>query len=385
MSKLDLPRADRAGQGVSSRAPSMDGALDEIPRPREDGGRRTVPNRAGRSRRRRAVLGTLAGTVVVLFFVTVLLGSYTVTVPDFFRLLAGEQIPGASFIVMEHKLPRAVIGLLVGLAFGLSGSIFQTMLRNPLASPDIIGISYGASASAVTAIVVFGAAGLAVSAAAMAGALVVAVGIYAMSYRSATVSGAAGSRLILVGIGFAAVLQAVVSYLLTRTDIRTAQGALVWLNGSLNSSNWDRAVVLVAGLAVLVMAVALLARSLRGLEMGDDTAAALGVRVAPARLGLLVVAVLLAAVATAAAGPVAFIAFLSGPIARRLLGGAASLPAAALVGAVIALAADFAAANLIPMYLTSGTTLPVGVVTGALGAPFLLWLLVSTNRRGQGG
>ncbi|MFT4469309.1 FecCD family ABC transporter permease [Arthrobacter sulfonylureivorans] len=360
----------------------MAGGLDDIPRPRRE---TAVSGKAGRTSRRRAVLGTLAGAVVVLFFVNVLLGSYTVTIPDFVRLLAGERIPGASFIVMEHKLPRAVIGVLVGLAFGLSGSIFQTMLRNPLASPDIIGISYGASASAVTAIVVFGAAGLAVSAAAMAGALVVALGIFALSHRSSTVPGAAGSRLILVGIGFAAVLQAVVSYLLTRTDIRTAQGALVWLNGSLNSSNWDRAVVLVAGLAVLLVAVALLARSLRGLEMGDDTAAALGVRVAPARLGLMVVAVLLAAVATAAAGPVAFIAFLSGPIARRLLGGAASLPAAALVGAVIVLAADFAAANLIPMYLTSGTSLPVGVVTGALGAPFLLWLLVSTNRRGQGG
>jgi iron complex transport system permease protein len=375
---------------LSSSAGYIEGALDEIPRPREGSGQRAAaPGRAGgagRARRRRsAVVAALAGIVVVLFFVDVLLGSYTVTIPDFFRLLAGEQIPGASFIVMEHKLPRAVIGVLVGLAFGLAGSIFQTMLRNPLASPDIIGISYGASASAVTAIVVFGAAGAAVSAAAMAGALVVAGGIYAISYRSSAVSGAAGSRLILVGIGFAAVMQALVSYLLTRTDIRTAQGALVWLNGSLNSSNWDRAGVLVAGLAVLFVAVALLARSLRGLEMGDDAAAALGVRVAPARLGLMSVGVLLAAAATAAAGPVAFIAFLSGPIARRLLGGAASLPAAALVGALIVLAADFAAANLIPMYLTDGASLPVGVVTGALGAPFLLWLLVTTNRRGQGG
>jgi iron complex transport system permease protein len=334
--------------------------------------------------RRRLVTAALAGAVVVLFLINVLLGTYTVTIPDFVRLLAGERIPGASFIVMESKLPRAVIGTLIGIAFGIAGSIFQTMLRNPLASPDIIGISYGASASAVTAIVVFGATGLAVSASAMLGALGIALLIYLLSYRR---SGpfAAGARLVLVGIGFAAMMQALVSYLMTRTDIRTAQDALVWLNGSLNSSNWDRVLVLAASLAVLLPAAALLARSLRGLEMGDDAAAGLGVRVAPSRLGLVVTAVLLAAVATAAAGPVAFVAFLSGPIARRMLRGAGSLAVSALVGAVIVLAADFTGANLFPLYLTDGTSLPVGVVTGALGAPFLLWLLVTTNRVGRGG
>ncbi|MGF9663676.1 iron chelate uptake ABC transporter family permease subunit [Arthrobacter crystallopoietes] len=335
--------------------------------------------------RRRLVTAALAGAVVVLFLINVLLGTYTVTIPDFLRLLAGERIPGASFIVMESKLPRAVIGTLIGIAFGIAGSIFQTMLRNPLASPDIIGISYGASASAVTAIVVFGATGLAVSASAMLGALGIALLIYLLAYRRSGPSAAAGARLVLVGIGFAAMMQALVSYLMTRTDIRTAQDALVWLNGSLNSSNWDRVLVLAASLALLLPAAALLARSLRGLEMGDDAAAGLGVRVAPSRLGLVVTAVLLAAVATAAAGPVAFVAFLSGPIARRMLRGAGSLAVSALVGAVIVLAADFTGANLFPLYLTDGTSLPVGVVTGALGAPFLLWLLVTTNRVGRGG
>jgi iron complex transport system permease protein len=342
-----------------------------------------VPRHRARHRRR-LVTAALAGAVVVLFLINVLLGTHTVTIPDFLRLLAGERIPGASFIVMESKLPRAVIGTLIGIAFGIAGSIFQTMLRNPLASPDIIGISYGASASAVTAIVVFGAAGLAVSASAMLGALGIALLIYLLSYRRSGPS-AAGARLVLVGIGFAAMMQALVSYLMTRTDIRTAQDALVWLNGSLNSSNWDRVLVLAASLALLLPAAALLARSLRGLEMGDDAAAGLGVRVAPSRLGLVVTAVLLAAVATAAAGPVAFVAFLSGPIARRMLRGAGSLAVSALVGAVIVLAADFTGANLFPLYLTDGTSLPVGVVTGALGAPFLLWLLVTTNRVGRGG
>ena len=334
-------------------------------------------------RSRTALLG--AG-VVVLFAVTVLLGSYTVTIPDFFRIIAvqltgGEKIPGASFIVMENKLPRAVLGILIGVAFGLSGGLFQTMLRNPLASPDVIGISYGASAAAVLAIVVFGASGAAVSAAALAGAIGVALVIYAISRggsggRSAN---AAGNRLILAGVGIAAALGAVVNFLMTRADIRTASEALIWLNGSLNSANWERVGVLLASLAVLVPALALLAGPLRMLELGDDAAAGLGIRVNAVRFGLVITAVALAAVATAAAGPVAFVAFLAGPIARRVVGWP-SLPASAFTGAWIVLAADYFAYNVAPLIL-AGTVLPVGVITGALGAPFLLWLLVTSNRK----
>lgn len=330
----------------------------------------------------------LAAAVVALFAIYVLLGSYTVTIPDFFTILTahltgGEKIPGASFIVMENKLPRAVTGTMIGVAFGLSGGLFQTMLRNPLASPDVIGISYGASASAVLAIVVFGASGAAVSMAALGGALSIAMLIYAISrggLRSVAGRGnAAGNRLILAGVGIAAALNAVVSFLMTRADIRTAAEALIWLNGSLNSATWERAGVLTAALALLVPAVAVLAGPLRILELGDDAAAGLGIRVNAVRFGLVVTAVALAAVATAAAGPVAFVAFLAGPIARRFTG-KPSLPASALTGAVIVLAADYFAYNLAPLLL-DGTVLPVGVVTGALGAPFLLWLLVTSNRK----
>lgn len=330
----------------------------------------------------------LAFAVVVLLAVSVLLGSYTVTVPDFVRIVTaqltgGKRIPGASFIVFETKLPRAVLGTLIGVAFGLSGALFQRMLRNPLASPDVIGISSGASAAAVTAITVFGASGGVVSWAALAGALAVAALIYAISRGQpgggGNLSHGAGNRLILAGIGMAAALGAVVNFLLTRADIRTAAEALVWLNGSLNPASWDRAGVLGVALLVLVPAVAALAGPLRILELGDDAAAALGVRVGLTRLAVVLTAVALAAVATAAAGPVAFVAFLAGPIARRLTGGP-SLPASAMLGALIVLAADFFAANLAPVLL-AGTVLPVGVVTGALGAPFLLWLLVTANRK----
>ncbi|GAB3550193.1 iron chelate uptake ABC transporter family permease subunit [Arthrobacter tumbae] len=338
---------------------------------------RLVVSRRHHLRTQRAVkIGALAFLVVALSAVTLLLGRYTVTIPDFLRIVAGADIPGASFIVMENRIPRVLIGIMIGGAFGVAGAVFQTMLRNPLASPDIIGISYGASASAVFAIAFLGASGLVLSGFAMAGALAVALAIYFLSRRGAV----AGYRLILVGIGFSAVLQSVVSFLLTRTDIRVASDALTWLNGSLNSSNWDRVTILFVALAVLTPAVVVLSRSLRGLELGDDAAAGLGVNVERSRLALIVTGVLLAAIATAAAGPVAFIAFLSGPIARRFLGGYRPLVTAALVGAVIVLAGDFLGANLIP-----GVSLPVGVITGVLGAPFLLWLLATSNRSGQGG
>lgn len=351
---------------------------------------REVPSRGAAARGILSRPAILALAVVVLFIVSVLLGSYTVTVPDFFKILTahltgGEKIPGASFIVMENKLPRAVIGTLIGVAFGLAGGLFQTMLRNPLASPDVIGISSGASAAAVTAIVIFGASGAVVSWSALVGALAVAALIYTISHGGSMGSGggnrggAAGNQLILAGVGIAAALSAVVRFLMTRADIRTASDALVWLNGSLNSANWDRAGVLGAALLILVPAVAMLAGPLRILELGDDAAAGLGISVGRIRLGVVLVAVALAAVATAAAGPVAFVAFLAGPIARRFVR-KASLPASAFVGALIVLAADYFAANIAPLIL-DGTVLPVGVVTGALGAPFLLWLLVTANRK----
>ena len=326
-------------------------------------------------RRRRILLVTSLGLLVfALFAVNILLGSYTVTIPDFFAMLGGKTIPGASFIVMENKLPQALLGLLAGASFGMAGTIFQSMLRNPLASPDIIGISYGASATAVAAMVIFGVRGAGVSVAAIIGALLVALLITGLA------RGRGGNGLILIGIGAAAFMQAAVTFLLSRADINNAQEVMVWLTGSLNSANWERVTILTVALVLLLPLIVGGSRDLRGLALGDDTAAGLGFNVPRARLLLTILGVLLAALPTAAAGPISFVAFLSGPIAKRLNAGVASLPLSALVGAAIVLAGNFVAVNAIP-----GTSLPVGVVTGALGAPFLLWLLISSNRANQGG
>ena len=277
---------------------------------------------------------------------------------------------------------------MIGVAFGLSGGLFQTMLRNPLASPDVIGISYGASAGRrhrhrrLRCL--------------RGGRLRCSPGRRARPWpHSSTPSPAAahsdpaaadgaatrpatGSSWRASGI--AAALHAVVNFLMTRADIRTAADVLVWLNGSLNSASWDRAGVLGAGAAGPDSGRR---RSWPGRCASSNSATTpprdWASASARTRLGVVITAVALAAVATAAAGPVAFVAFLAGPIARRFTG-KASLPASALVGALIVLAADYFAANIAPLLL-DGTVLPVGVITGALGAPFLLWLLVTSNRK----
>lgn len=317
------------------------------------------------ARRHRLVVAGLTVLVLGAFLVRVLLGDFTVTFPDFLRILGGEQIPGATFIVMEAKLPRAVLGVLVGAAFGLGGAIFQTTLRNALASPDIIGVSMGASAAAVFAIVTLDLEGPAVSAFAIGGAL-------AVSLVVRLVAGSHGGyRIVLVGVGSAAFLSAVVQYLFTRANIYDAQAALGWLTGSLARANWALIAQLAIALAVLLPLVAWLAGSLRLSELGQDTASALGS--SPRRTdALLVLAVLLVSVAVASAGPVSFAGFLAGPIAKALNAGRTTLLGAMLTGAALVTAADHVGA-----YLIADLTLPVGVVTGACGAPFLLWLLAT--------
>jgi iron complex transport system permease protein len=321
---------------------------------------------------RRLVAGLLA-VLVGAFAVRVLLGDYTVTVPDFVRILSGEQIPGATYIVLESKLPRAVLAVLVGVAFGVGGAIFQTTLRNPLASPDVVGVSLGASAAAVSAVALAGWSGWPVSAAAVLGALAVALAVRAVAGDHG------GLRLVLAGIGLAAAMQSVIQYVFTRVDEWDVQLVLRWLTGSVNGVAWSGIGVLALALAVLLPLTGWAARSLAATELGDDTAAGLGVGRARTEL-LMLLGVLLVGVGVAAAGPVAFVAFLAGPIARALDQGRTSLPAAGLVGAVIVLVGDHLGAYAVP-----DLNLPVGVVTGAFGAPFLLWLLARGRTDGHRG
>ncbi|MEA9984105.1 MULTISPECIES: FecCD family ABC transporter permease [Subtercola] len=335
------------------------------------GGRRSGSGRGGR-------VGVVLGAVVIaLVLVTLCLGAFSLSVPEVFGALTGHGSRSANFVVGEVRLPRASVGLLVGVCLGLSGALFQAIVRNPLASPDIIGITSSASATGISAILLLGLSGFALSGIVLAGALAAAAVIYLLAWRN----GITGYRLVLVGIGVAAVSTSITSYQLTRGKITDVQQALVWLTGSLNNSTWSEVLVLAVAVVVLVPLTLALSPTLDALRLGDDSALALGVRVERSRLVLIVVAVALAAVAVSIVGPIGFVALVASPIARRLVGGGRlALVPAALLGGVIVLASDLVAQFALP-----GTSLPVGVVTGIVGAPYLLWLLTRTNRSGQGG
>lgn len=331
---------------------------------------------AGRRRRARARLARtvlLAVLVVAAFATSLMIGKTFYPPDDVIRVLLGETVPGATFTVGELRLPRASLGLLAGFAFGVAGVTFQTMLRNPLASPDIIGITWGASAAGVFGVVVLSLSGAGVALFALGGALVTALAIYLLASRR----GFSGARLILIGIGVAAMLQSIVAWVLSRASDWDMPAAMQWLAGSLNGATWS-GILPLAGASLLLLPILLaLSRDLGALRLGDETAAALGVRVPLARLALILGAVALLAFATAAAGPIAFVAFMAGPIAARLIGpGASLLLPAGLVGAFLVLTADLVG------QFAFDARYPVGVVTGALGAPFLIYLLARTTRQG---
>lgn len=329
--------------------------------------------RRRRGLRRHAVTGALALLALAVFAASLMFGHTYYSPGEVIGVIRGDIVPGASFTVGELRLPRAVLAVLAGVSFGLGGVTFQTMLRNPLAAPDVIGITSGASAAAVLAIVVFDVGPAAVSGVAILAALATALLIYLLSFRD----GVVGARLILIGIGIAAMLDSVVAYVLVRAAAWDLQTAMRWLTGSLNNAGWEQITPLAIAVAVFGPLLLAQSRRLTLLQHGDDSASALGVPVERTRLVAILAAVALIAFATAAAGPIAFVAFLAGPVAARIVGPGGSLMIpSALVGALLVLAADFAGQWLF------GTRYPVGVVTGVLGAPYLVYLLIRTNRAG---
>ncbi|PZF83856.1 iron ABC transporter [Jiangella anatolica] len=344
--------------------------MDEADRAIVRGARTTGRGRAV------VVSAVLAVVGFVAFCLSISVGDFPIPVANVPGALVGLGDPGAVFVVQELRLPRALVALLVGVAFGLSGVIFQSLAHNPLASPDIIGITSGASAAAVVVIVVMHGSGSAVSAGALIGATLTALAIYVLAWKR----GVSPYRLVLVGIGITAVLNAGISYLMTRAEITEAAQATVWLTGSINGRDWGHAGPLAWSLLVLVPITLLLARPLRALQLGEETARGLGVPVERSRAALVLTGVALAAVATAAAGPVAFVAFMAAPVARRLVRAPLTMIPAALVGALVVLAADTAGRRVF-----APVELPVGVVTGIIGAPYLIWLLVRANKLGTGG
>ncbi|MCD0443329.1 iron chelate uptake ABC transporter family permease subunit [Glycomyces sp. A-F 0318] len=343
----------------------------------EGAGRATALRLGGLSVRVRhrtllAVLGSLAALAAVALW-SAATGSTALGLERVWDALTGQGTKGDEFILWELRLPRLATGIAVGACMGLSGALFQNLTRNPLGSPDILGLTQGATSGALVAIILTASSLQLTTVFAAAGALATGLLIWALT-RGGDPS---GYRLVLVGIGVAAILAGVNGYLLTRTSIVDAFRAVYWLTGDLSGRDWDQAgavaIVLAAGIAV----VAVLSRSLDALRLGEATATGLGVRVGASRMIALVTASILTAGAVAVAGPLAFVALAAPHIAARLTGSTRSLLCSGAIGALIVTAADMIAVAGI-----GERQLPTGVVTGVLGGVYLIWLLIAQRKKG---
>ena len=320
------------------------------------------------------VAAALLLAILAVGLAALTIGDFPIPIADVFRTLVGEGRPGDDFVINELRLPRLLTGLLVGAALGISGSIFQSLTRNPLGSPDLVGLTIGAVSGALIVILVFGGDAHQVSVGAIVGCLITSVVVYLLAYRN----GVQGFRLVLIGIGISAMLEAVNAYLITRSTLQQARAAQTWLIGSLNARDWDDVVRVAVALAVLVPLVVRYARRLPVMELGDDAATAVGVPVERTRLVLILISVALCAVAAASAGPVVFVALAAPQLAARLTGGGRPGPiGAGLMGALLLAVSDLAAQRVF-----APVQLPVGVATSAIGGLYLAWLIGREWRRG---
>ncbi|WP_326669833.1 FecCD family ABC transporter permease [Streptomyces canus] len=321
------------------------------------------------------VVGLILLAALTASVVLIGTGDFPIPAGDVLKTLLGNGNAGQEFIINELRLPRVLVGLLVGASLGLGGALFQAISRNPLGSPDVLGLSQGATAGALTMIVLFSGSATQVTLGALVGGLVTGFAIYLLAWKQ----GVHGYRLVLVGIGVSAIVTAVNGYLLTRSTLTEAAQAVVWMTGSLSGRDWAQVWPLLWLCAVLAPLVLANARGLRMMEMGDDVSNALGVRVERVRLLLLVAAVLLTAAATAAAGPVSFVALTAPQLARRLTRSPGpNLVPSLCMGATLLVTADWVSQKVF-----GADQLPVGVVTGVLGGVYLLWLLVTERKAGR--
>ncbi|MCP1644893.1 iron complex transport system permease protein [Pseudomonas citronellolis] len=300
-------------------------------------------------------------------------GSLSISPSEVLASLLGQCEGSAQRIILRVRLPRVLTAVLVGAALGMAGAIFQSLSRNALGSPDIIGFTTGAASGAIVQIILFDAGPLAVALAAVAAGLCTALLVFLLAMQGRS---SGGYRLVLVGIGAGATLAGLNQTLLVTGNLDRAMFAQLWLAGSLNTRTWAHVLPAAAGLLAILPVALYHARHLDLLEMGDDSAAQLGVHVERTRLVMVLAAVGLTAIATAAAGPIAFIALAGPQLAKRLTGAAAvPLLSGALMGAALLLAADWLSQSL-----ASRANLPIGLVTGLLGGFYLLCLIARSRR-----
>lgn len=363
---------------VSSRPPSAPARATVTPPPqRVDFGRRVLTVRCGSvavrlDRRSIVVCGVLALAAACMAVLALMTGSFRLRPGQVISALAGGETGLVHDIVVEWRLPRVAAALVFGAALGVSGAIFQSTFRNPLADPGILGFTQGSYTGALIVILVVNGTYAQLVGGALLGGMAVAILVYLLAYGR----GVQGFRLIVVGIAVSAMLGSLNTWLMLKADLEQAMAAAAWGAGSLNGISWDQVVIGGACIFVLFVPAAALSRPMRQMELGDEAAASQGVRVAKVRLGLIVVGVALTATVTAATGPIVFISLVAPQIGRRLARTAGiTLAPAAFVGALLCLMADYLAQHVAP------TPLPVGIITVMLGGGYLGWLLFTEARR----
>lgn len=358
---------------MSLEAPT---APERPPAANVDFGRRTLPvRRAGFSMRwdvrTLVVCALLAALMVTMGLFALATGDYPLTIGQVVGALTGQDGGFTHIVVVEWRLPRVLSAIVFGAALGVAGAIFQTLTRNPLGSPDVIGFSTGSYTGALLVIITIGGGYLQVAAGALVGGVATAAVVYLFAYKR----GVQGFRLIIVGIAVSAMLTSLNTWLLMTADLEVAMTGAAWGAGTLNGIGWKQTLPAIVVIVVLLAATCWLARPMHQLELGDDAARALGLSAEPVRLGLVIVGVGLTACVTAAAGPIAFVALAAPQIARRLARSAGvTLAPAAFTGAFLLTAADYVAQHFL-------RAVPVGVVTVCIGGAYLIWLLIHEARR----
>ncbi|MBW9210370.1 iron ABC transporter permease [Mumia sp. zg.B21] len=331
--------------------------------------------------RRRAVVWTAIVTITLLAVtvLAVLTGTLDLPASRVWAALTGRGSSVDHLVVVDRRLVRAVTAILVGFVLGLSGALTQSVTRNPIATPDLLGVTAGASAAAVLLItqpwlvtsVTGTASATLVAPAAVVGGLLTTAMIVALAWRG----GFDGMRLILVGLGVNAIALAIVSWALMRADLHSAAVASRWLTGSLAGVRVEDVWMLLAVVAVATACSTVLSQDLSALRLGRDVAASLGTRTARSEAYAIALAVVAVSAATAVAGPIGFVAFVAPQAALRVFGTAGPTPlTSGMVGALVVLVADQTAQRL-------PVELPVGVLTAVIGAPALMFLLVRYVRR----
>lgn len=324
-------------------------------------------------RRKLLLLAWLAGALVLVALYSVARGAYDLSPVDVLRALAGGAGDAARVVVLDIRMPRVAAAVACGWGLSLSGLSIQSLLRNPLGSPSTLGISQGAAFGAAAAIVLFGARMAAVTAFAFAGAMAATLVVLALSRLKRLSSEA----VVLAGVALSALFVSatiLVQYLATETQLAMV---VFWTFGDVARSGWKETAVLSCVVLLASLYLAAIRWDLNALASGEEAARGLGVNVGRVRSTGMVAAALVAAVATAFHGVIAFVGLIAPHIARRLAGDDHRLlvPFSAVLGALLLLSADTAGRILI-----GSGALPVGVITSFLGAPMFLYLLVRGHR-----